>query len=32
VGLPGIAAQIFFFSPLPVVKKMVDEGDTGKLP
>jgi len=32
VGLPGIAAQMFFFSPVPVVKKMNDDGDTGKLP
>lgn len=32
LGLPGLAAQIFFFSPLPVIKKMVAEKDTGTLP
>jgi len=32
LGLPGLAAQIFFFSPIPVIQKMVAEKNTGTLP
>ena len=28
----GLAAQIFFFSPIPVIQKMVAEKNTGTLP
>jgi hypothetical protein len=32
VGLPGIASQSFFFSPLSVVMKIAEDKETGKLP
>ena len=32
VGLPGLAAQVFFFSPIPVFQKIAADKDTGTLP
>lgn len=32
MGLPGLAAQTFFFSPVPVVMKIAKDRDVGNLP
>jgi hypothetical protein len=32
VGLPGLAAQVFFFSPIPVFQKIAADKDVGTLP
>jgi len=32
MGLPGVAAQVFFLSPIPTFREIMSSGTTGKLP